>query len=229
MAEDPANTFPPASAESGVMLVISSPSGAGKTTLTKRLLAANPSLRLSVSATTRAPRAGEVEGVDYHFWTNDQFETAVSAGEFLEHAQVFDHRYGTPAEPVRRSLITGHDVVFDIDWQGAAQVRKHPIGRLTSVFILPPSFAALERRLRDRAADPGDVIARRMARAVDEISHWAEYEFVVLNDDLDAATAGLQAILDALRAGADTAQARRYRREVQIDLPDFVTQLMHEA
>ncbi len=200
----------------GLMLVLSSPSGAGKTTLSHRLLETDPTIVLSVSATTRAKRPNEKDGVDYHFVTPEAFQRAADAGEFLEHATVFDNRYGTPKKAVMDCLAAGRDVLFDIDWQGTQQLREHVREDVVTIFVLPPSHAELERRLRTRAQDPEDVVAKRMARAVDEISHWPEYDYVIVNDDLDAAHAKIKSILDA----------ERLRRSRQIGLSDFVRELM---
>ncbi len=200
----------------GLMLVLSSPSGAGKTTLSRRLLETDSAIVLSVSATTRAKRPNERDGIDYHFITPEAFQRAVDAGEFLEHATVFDNRYGTPKKPVMDCLAEGRDVLFDIDWQGTQQLREHVREDVVTIFVLPPSHAELERRLRTRAQDPEDVVAKRMARAADEISHWPEYDYVIVNDDLDAAHAKIKSILDA----------ERLKRSRQIGLSDFVRQLM---
>jgi len=197
------------------MLVLSSPSGAGKTTLSRRLLQSDSGLALSVSMTTRNKRDGEREGVDYVFVTTDAFDAAVRAGEFLEHATVFGHRYGTLAAPVMAAMARGDDVLFDIDWQGTQQLKESAREDLVSVFVLPPSHAELERRLKARASDPDDVVAARMAKAADEISHWAEYDYVIVNDDLEAALANIAAIL----------AAERLRRPRQIGLSDFVRRL----
>ena len=184
----------------GLMLVLSSPSGAGKTTLSRMLLESDPGIALSVSATTRAKRANEVEGRDYFFVTPDEFETWVKKDAFLEHASVFDHRYGTPKSPVTDALVSGRDVLFDIDWQGTQQLKERAREDLVSVFILPPSHGELERRLKTRALDSDDIVARRMAKAADEISHWPEYDYVIVNRDVDRALAQVKAILEAERA-----------------------------
>jgi len=199
-------------ARRGLMLVLSSPSGAGKTTLSRRLLEGDPHLALSVSMTTRPKRAGEREGIDYVFVSREAFDAAVRSGELLEHAIVFDHRYGTPKAPVDEALEHGRDVLFDIDWQGTQQVREKARDDLVSVFVLPPSHAELERRLKARAQDSDDVVAARMAKASGEISHWAEYDYVIVNDDLDCALANIAAIL----------AAERLRRPRQIGLSGFV-------
>ena len=200
----------------GLMLVLSSPSGAGKTTLSRRLLAGDPAITMSVSVTTRPPRAGEVEGQDYYFVSPSIFTGMIDDGGFLEHALVFGHHYGTPKEPVMMALAKGRDVLFDIDWQGTQQLRQQAGDDLVSIFVLPPSHAELERRLRARAQDAEDVVARRMAKANNEISHWAEYDYVVINDDLDATLAKIQTIL----------AAERLKRGRQTGIHDFVNQLM---
>jgi len=199
----------------GLLFVLSSPSGAGKSTICKRLLAAEDDLTMSVSATTRPPRPGEVDGVHYSFVAPAAFEAMVAGGEFLEHAQVFGNRYGTPRAPVEDGLARGRDVLFDIDWQGTQQLAESASRDLVSVFILPPSGAELETRLRGRAQDSAEVIAQRMAKANDEMSHWAEYDYVIVNDDLDACVARVRAIL----------QAERLKRPRQVGLSDFVKAL----
>ncbi len=196
----------------GLMLVLSSPSGAGKTTISRRLLDRDDEIVMSVSATTRPPRPGEREGVDYLFVDPLEFNLMVNRDELLEHAKVFDHYYGTPVAPVEAALSAGRDVLFDIDWQGTQQLAQRARDDLVSVFILPPSTADLEQRLKSRAQDSDDVVARRMAKAADEISHWAEYDYIVVNDDIDACLAKVRAILVAERA----------RRERQIGLLNFV-------
>ncbi|HSM95301.1 MAG TPA: guanylate kinase [Rhizomicrobium sp.] len=181
------------------MLVLSSPSGAGKTTLSRRLLQSDPLITLSVSATTRKPRPNEIDGQDYHFIGNAEFERRVGAGEFLEHAHVFGNRYGTPKQEVMVRLEQGKDVLFDIDWQGTQQLRQQARDDVVSVFVLPPSHDELERRLRARAQDAEDVVQKRMAKAADEISHWAEYDYIIVNDDVTRAQTQLETILAAER------------------------------
>jgi guanylate kinase len=188
----------------GLLIILSSPSGAGKSTLAKRLMAWDPSLRFSVSATTRPPRAGEVDGRDYYFRTRPEFERMVAAGEMLEHAEVFGNLYGSPKGPVEAAMAEGRDTLFDIDWQGGQQIRRSALAKdVVSIFILPPSIADLEQRLRTRGQDSAEVIAGRMAKSRDEISHWGEYDYVIINRDIDVAEAELKTILSAERARAD--------------------------
>jgi guanylate kinase len=201
----------------GLMLVLSSPSGAGKTTLSRMLLASDPNIALSVSATTRAKRSNEVEAKDYFFITPKEFEAWVRQDAFLEHAVVFDHRYGTPRGPVEDAIASGRDVLFDIDWQGTQQLKEKAREDLVSIFVLPPSHAELERRLRERAQDSEDVVAKRMSKAADEISHWPEYDYIIINDDVAKAHAKLEAIL----------AAERLKRVRQIGIPSFVSGLTH--
>src|ERR1700741_4099733 len=186
-------------ARRGLMLVLSSPSGAGKSTISRRLLQANNGLTMSVSPTTRARRANEIEGKDYIFVGRADFERMVREGAFLEHATVFGNLYGTPAAPVKDALARGQDVLFDIDWQGTQQLKEKARDDVVSVFVLPPSHDELERRLRERAEDDAAVIAARMAKANDEMSHWAEYDYVLVNDDIVRAQAQVEAILTAER------------------------------
>jgi guanylate kinase len=199
-------------ARRGLMLVLSSPSGAGKSTIARELLARDPDLAMSVSATTRSPRPGEVDGRDYSFTSADRFAAMVAGGEMLEHATVFGNCYGSPRAPVERLLASGRDVLFDVDWQGTQQLRQNAGDDLVSVFILPPSRAELERRLRTRAQDPEDVVRARMAKAADEMSHWAEYDYIVVNREVERAVADVMTIL----------AAERLRRDRQIDLAEFV-------
>jgi guanylate kinase len=181
------------------MLVLSSPSGAGKTTLSRRLLQSDPAIAMSVSATTRKPRPNEIDGQDYHFINDAEFERRAKANDFLEHAHVFGHRYGTPKKAVMDALEAGMDVLFDIDWQGTQQLRQQAANDVVSVFVLPPSHDELERRLRARAQDAEDVVQKRMAKAADEISHWAEYDYIIINDDVTRAQTQLETILAAER------------------------------
>ena len=196
----------------GLMLVLSSPSGAGKSTISRRLLEAEPNLVMSVSATTRPRRPGEVDGRDYYFVDPTEFMLMVNRGELLEHAKVFGNYYGTPRLPVEEALRSGSDVLFDIDWQGTQQIQDGASRDLASVFILPPSTRELERRLRTRAQDSDEVVATRMAKAADEISHYPEYQYIILNDDIDRSTTAVRAIL----------AAEHLRRERLVGLPDFV-------
>jgi guanylate kinase len=184
----------------GLLIILSSPSGAGKSTLTRRLREWDPSLEFSVSATTRAPREGEVDGKDYHFLTESQFRKDVDNGDMLEHARVFGNYYGSPRGPVQQAIDEGRDVLFDIDWQGAQQIQNSVLGPHTlSIFILPPSIRELHRRLVSRGQDSDEIIAGRMRKSWDEISHWAEYDHVLVNDDLDATDAKLKTIVEAAR------------------------------
>jgi guanylate kinase len=199
-------------ARRGLMLVLSSPSGAGKTTLSRRLLTEDAGVTLSVSVTTRKMRPGEVDGRDYHFIDRRRFLAMVKKGELLEYAEVFDNGYGTPAKPVMGALAAGRDVLFDIDWQGTQQLREKARTDLVAVFVLPPSVPELERRLRARAQDDYDTILHRMAKASDEMSHWAEYDYVVINREVDRAYADVKAIL----------AAERLKRERQPGLSEFV-------
>ncbi len=203
----------------GLLIILSSPSGAGKSTLARRLMAWDPDLRFSVSATTRAPRPGEEDGREYYFHSKDSFETLVAQGEMLEHAEVFGNYYGSPKGPVEDAIDAGRDVLFDIDWQGGQQVRESALGKYAlSIFILPPSIAELERRLVERAQDSAEVIDRRMQKSRDEISHWPEYDYVLVNDDLDATEQHLRTILTA----------ERLRRSQQPGLVDIVRSLNAE-
>jgi guanylate kinase len=196
----------------GLMLVLSSPSGAGKTTISRRLLELEPQLALSVSATTRPKRPGETAGIDYHFVDATEFNLMINRGEFLEYAKVFDNYYGTPKAQVAREIARGRDILFDIDWQGTQQLAHNAREDLVSVFVLPPSTRELERRLKSRAQDSADVVAKRMAKASDEMSHWAEYDYIIVNHDIDSSVESVRAIL----------RAERLRRQRQIGLTDFV-------
>ncbi len=203
----------------GLLVILSSPSGAGKSTLSRRLMAWDPTLKFSVSATTRAPRPGEVDGREYYFRSRAEFEGMVAAGEMLEHAEVFGNFYGSPKGPVVAAMEAGRDTLFDIDWQGGQQIRNSVLGRdVVSIFILPPSIAELERRLTTRAQDAPEVIAARMEKSLAEISHWAEYDYVLVNSDLDAAEQELRTILTA----------ERMRRDRQPWLNEFVRGLNRE-
>lgn len=202
-------------ARRGLMLVLSSPSGAGKTTLSRMLLKADRHVELSVSVTTRPQRRGEVDGRDYHFIDLHRFQTMVKSGKLLEWAEVFGHCYGTPRQPVEKALQAGRDVLFDIDWQGTQQLSEKARDDLVSVFILPPTVRELERRLKRRARDSHDIIGSRMAKAADEMSHWPEYDYVIVNRDKDEAFAEVKAIL----------AAERLKRERQIGLSSFVRAL----
>jgi guanylate kinase len=205
-------------ARRGLMLVLSSPSGAGKTTLSRKLLAEVSGLELSISVTTRARRRGEVNARHYHFIDAKKFARLAQAGDLLEHAEVFDNRYGTPRKPVEQALKAGRDVLFDIDWQGTQQLREKLPQDLVSVFVLPPSIPELERRLHTRAQDDNDIIRARMAKAAGEMSHWAEYDYVVINRDIDRAFDEVRAIL----------AAERLKRERQTGLSAFVRGLQSE-
>ena len=199
----------------GLMLVLSSPSGAGKTTLSRLLLADDKSIELSISVTTRPRRPGEVGGRHYHFIDANRFSSMARNGDLLEWAEVFGHRYGTPRAPVERALVAGKDVLFDIDWQGANKLRRKVGSDLVTVFVLPPSAAELHRRLKSRAQDSEPVIRRRMAEAGREMSHWREYDYVIINYDLERAFAELRAIL----------AAERLKRTRQTGLSTFVREL----
>jgi guanylate kinase len=205
-------------ARRGLMLVLSSPSGAGKTTLSRMLLKQDPHVSLSVSVTTRPPRPSEIDGRDYHFISEESFDELIQNDELLEWARVFDYRYGTPRRPVAQALVDGRDVLFDIDWQGTQQLREKARSDLVSIFVLPPSVPELERRLRSRAQDDEQTIRKRMAKAADEVSHWAEYDYVVINRDIDRAFDEARSIL----------LAERLKRERQPGLSDFVRRLQAE-
>ena len=199
----------------GLMMVLSSPSGAGKTTISHRLLEADADITLSVSVTTRTPRTNESDGRDYRFIDLTEFNLMVNREQFLEHAKVFGNYYGTPRMPVENTLADGRDVLFDIDWQGTQQLAEKARDDLVSVFILPPSWRELEQRLYSRAQDDPSEINRRMAKASDEMSHWAEYDYVIINNDLDRSVAAVRAIL----------QSERLKRRRQIGLAEFVNGL----
>ncbi len=202
----------------GILLVLSSPSGAGKTTITRALVAKDRKLGMSVSVTTRPRRPREVNAKHYHFISRAAFDAMVAAGELLEHAVVFGNCYGTPRAPVLRALAAGADIISDVDWQGTQQLAANVRDDLVSVFILPPSMAALKRRLQTRAQDSRDVVLARMAKSADEMSHWAEYDYVIVNRDRDESVREVRAILDA----------ERKRRARQIGLADFVNRLRRE-
>ncbi len=205
-------------ARRGLLLILSSPSGAGKSTLARRLMEWDPTLKFSVSATTRAPRAGEVDGREYYFRNRDAFESMVKSGDMLEHAEVFGNLYGSPKQPVVDAMENGRDVVFDIDWQGGQQIKQAMRDDVVSIFILPPSIADLEKRLRGRGQDSTAIIADRMAKSRSEISHWPEYDYVLVNQDLPAAFEELKSIVIA----------ERLKRERQPDLTGFVRGLNQE-
>ena len=205
-------------ARRGILFVLSSPSGAGKTSIARRLLELEPGTRMSVSATTRPKRRDEMDGRDYHFVSQAKFDQMVEQGGFLEHAEVFGHSYGTPRDQVEEMLAAGHDVIFDIDWQGAQQLAQAAAFDVVRVFVLPPSLHELESRLQRRAQDSADVVAARMAKAVDEMSHFGEYDHVVINRALDDSVAAARAILNA----------ERTRRERCIGLDAFVHALTEE-
>jgi len=199
----------------GLMLVLSSPSGAGKTSIARRLLDEDDNIEMSISATTRKRRQGEVEGRDYYFVDKDSFHIMINNRDFLEYAKVFSNYYGTPKAPVMDALAMGRDVLFDIDWQGTQQVADAKREDLVSVFILPPSTRDLEKRLKSRAQDSAEVVAARMAEASDEISHYREYDYIIVNHEIDQAVASVKAIL----------AAERLRRDRQVGLTDFVKRL----
>jgi guanylate kinase len=205
-------------ARRGLMLVLSSPSGAGKSTLSRLLLDSDPKVEMSVSVTTRRKRPGEIDGSHYHFIDRARFDAMVGQADLLEWAEVFGHCYGTPRAPVEAALKRGRDMLFDIDWQGTQQLREKMQNDLVSVFVLPPSIPDLEKRLKSRAQDSDDVIHARMVKASDEMSHWAEYDYVVINHDLDRAFADVRSIL----------AAERLKRERQTGLSTFVRKLQSE-
>ena len=199
----------------GLMLVLSSPSGAGKTSISRKVLELDDGIDLSISVTTRKKRPGEVAGRDYHFIDRTEFDLMVNRQELLEHAKVFDNYYGTPRKPVEAALAEGRDVLFDIEWQGTQQLKASARQDLVAVFILPPSTAELERRLKTRAQDTATVVAKRMAKAADEMSHWPEYDYIIVNRDFDESVAQVRAILTA----------ERLKQNRQVGLPDFVRRL----
>jgi guanylate kinase len=212
MSEPPPNE---AIRRRGFLLVLSSPSGAGKTTITHRLLERDSTFALSVSVTTRPPRPGEIDGRDYTFIDEARFAAMVRDGELLEHATVFGHNYGTPRQPIEAALAAGRDIVSDIDWQGTQQLAETVAHDLVTVFVLPPSMAALESRLRRRAQDSAAVVAGRMAKSSEEMSHWSEYAYVIVNREIEQSVAEVQAIVTA----------ERLRRTRQLGLADFVNRL----
>jgi len=199
----------------GFLLVLSSPSGAGKTTITHRLLERDPSLSVSVSVTTRPPRPGEIDGKDYTFIGQGAFDRMVADGQLLEHATVFGYCYGTPRQPIETAIATGNDIVTDIDWQGTQQIAASLRGDLVTIFVLPPSRAALETRLRSRGQDSAEIVAERMAKSSEEMSHWSEYDYAIINEDLDKSVAQAQAIV----------AAERLRRTRQVGLAEFVNRM----
>ena len=215
MSTNPASIAETSLRRRGLMLVLSSPSGAGKSSISRALLARDPNIVMSVSFTTRPPRPGEVDGRDYHFVHRSRFTELVGENGMLEHARVFDHHYGTPRAPVDAALASGRDVLFDIDWQGTQQLAHNARSDLASVFVLPPSMEELERRLHTRAQDSAEVVHRRMAKAGDEMSHWREYDYIIVNRDLDESVTRVQSIL----------AAERMKRDRQLALDAFVNGL----
>jgi len=219
----------------GFLLVLSSPSGAGKTTITRRLLERDPALSLSVSVTTRPRRPSEMDGRDYHFIDKAAFDRMVERGELLEHATVFENSYGTPRAPIDAAIVESRDVVTDIDWQGTQQLKRTVADDLVTIFVLPPSLAALEARLKTRAQDSDEVVAARMAKAREEMSHWSEYDYVIVNDDLQKSVEQAEAIVAAeriKRGRSDSSPsasvietADSLRRTAQPELSQFVEQL----
>jgi guanylate kinase len=207
---------PPTRRRRGLLIVLSSPSGAGKTTIARMMLESDPDVTMSVSVTTRPIRPGEVEGVDYHFVDDAEFDRLIDVGEFVEWAPVFGYRYGTPKAPVKDALRDGRDILFDIDWQGTQQLHSAMGEDLVRIFILPPSMAELERRLRERGTDGADVVADRMRRAAGEIGHWAEYDYVLVNADMDKCLGKVQTIV----------AAERLKRARQVGLVAFVRDLI---
>jgi guanylate kinase len=205
----------PAIKRRGLLLVLSSPSGAGKTTISRKLFETDGKLAMSVSVTTRPKRPGEIDGTHYSFVERAKFDQMVAQGELLEHAIVFDNCYGTPRTPVMQALDNGQDIISDVDWQGTQQLKQNVGADVVAVFVLPPTIEALKERLQSRAQDSADVVQARMAKSSDEMSHWAEYDYVIVNDDLDSSVRQVQAILDA----------ERKRRTRQVGLSDFVNGL----
>lgn len=205
----------PAIKRRGLLLVLSSPSGAGKTTISRRLFDADGKLAMSVSVTTRPKRPGEIDGTHYHFVERAKFDQMVAQGELLEHASVFGNSYGTPRAPVMQALANGEDIISDVDWQGTQQLKQNVGADVVAVFVLPPTIEALKERLQSRAQDTPEVVQARMAQSSAEMSHWAEYDYVIVNDDLDASVRQVRAILDA----------ERKRRTRQVGLSDFVNAL----
>ena len=199
----------------GLLFILSSPSGAGKTTITRSLLANDPDLRVSVSVTTRPPRPGEVDGKDYHFISKEQFTAMIDNNQLLEHANVFGNYYGTPLKPVEEALANSQDIIFDIDWQGTQQLKQKLVNDLVTVFILPPSQEELERRLRSRQQDDESIIQDRMQKASDEISHYSEYDYIIVNTNLEKSIQKAQSILEA----------ERCKRRRLTALTDFVRKL----
>jgi guanylate kinase len=202
----------------GLMLVLSSPSGAGKTTITRALIERDAELGVSVSVTTRPPRVGEVDGRHYHFIDQARFQEMVENGDLLEHATVFGNSYGTPRGPIEAALAAGRDIVSDVDWQGTQQLVESMRNDIVSVFVLPPTIAALDERLRSRAQDSLEVVAQRMAKSADEMSHWPEYDYVIVNHDLEGSVRQVQSILTA----------ERLRRDRQVGLSEFVKRLREQ-
>jgi guanylate kinase len=199
----------------GLLLVLSSPSGAGKTTISRKLFEEDGKLAMSVSVTTRAKRPGEIDGTHYYFVDRAKFDQMVAQGELLEHAVVFGNCYGTPRGPVMQALDAGQDIISDVDWQGTQQLKENVRDDVVAIFVLPPSIEALKERLQSRAQDTPEVVQARMAKSSDEMSHWPEYDYVIVNDDLDTSVRQVQAILDA----------ERKRRTRQVGLSDFVNAL----
>jgi guanylate kinase len=199
----------------GLLLVLSSPSGAGKTTISRKLFEEDGKLAMSVSVTTRPKRPGEVDGTHYYFVTREKFDEMVAKGDLLEHALVFGNCYGTPRGPVMQALDSGQDIISDVDWQGTQQLKQNVGADVVAVFVLPPTIDALKERLQSRAQDTPEVVQARMAKSSDEMSHWAEYDYVIVNDDLDGSVRQVRAILDA----------ERKRRTRQVGLSDFVNAL----